>query len=133
MELSENSSLMPKLVPVDRNSQETQKTARIDDTSILFQLEKEIPKSFYIDNKQIYDINQEQPLYISKLQNHKKFKSDKHKKRRRKKRGRHNKQFKKKKSVYEEGDYNNKAYHQDKKKQHKKIEPLGMSIFAHII
>ena len=138
-ELSENSSLMPKLMPVDRNDQKTQKTVRIDNTRVPLQLQMELPKSVFTDNKQINDINQKQPPHKSKLQNHKKFKNDKRRRWKRKKRGKHNKQFKRKQSVYKEEDDNNKVHHQEnnyiegenlEKKQHRKIEPLGKSHYT---
>ena len=61
MELSENSSLMPKLMPVNRNNKKTQKSVRIDNTRVPLQLQMELPKVFFTDNKQINDINQKQP------------------------------------------------------------------------
>ena len=127
---------MPKFMPVNRNNQKTQKTVRIDNTRVPLQLQMELPKVFFTENKRINDINQKQPPHKSKLQNHKKFKNDKHRRRKRKKRGKHNKQFKRKQSVYKEKDDNKKVHHQEnnyiegenlEKKQHRKIEPLGKS------
>ena len=115
---------MLKYMPIDKNNQQPQETARMTSRRIPLQLKTEFPEIVLTDNKQTNDKNQEHPPYKSKVQSNKKHKRRQRRQRQARRNRRREEQLKRpqKQIIYKDED---KKKGNNLEKKHRIIEPLG--------